>query len=153
MSNRRVVIFNVPGEVRGQGRPRATVRGGFASVYDSPKDKANKHNIQLYAQESMKKRGYTTLANPDSKGISVELLVFVKTPSSMSKKKTEMAYRGEILPMRKPDLDNVMKAALDAMNSVVFKDDKDVTKAVVCRYYSDKPRLSVRVTWNEQEKN
>ena len=43
--------FIVPGEVRGQGRPRTTIRGGYASIYDSPEDKANKHNIQLMLQK------------------------------------------------------------------------------------------------------
>ena len=155
MSDKRVIIFNVPGDVRGQGRPRTQIVSGkdgksYAHIYQTNKDIDAKHNIQLYAGEAMKKKGYAHLAEPDPRGITIEILCYVKVPSSMSRKKAEMAYRGEIVPMRKPDLDNVMKSVLDALNSVVWKDDKDVTKATICRYYSDRPRLSVRVTWEEE---
>ena len=147
----RKITFIVPGEVKGQGRPRAVIRGSHASVYERDEDKSYKGLIQLYASEAMQRKGYTGLAKPAADGISVELLCFVKIPKSMPKKSIEKALRGEICPMRKPDLDNILKAALDAMNAVVYKDDKDVTKTSVCRYYSDRPRLSVRVTWREKE--
>lgn len=142
--------FIVPGEVRGQGRPRTAIRGGYASIYDSPEDKANKHNIQLYAAEAMTSAEHGNLISSPKTGISVEILCYVKVPETMSKKRKEMAYRGEIRPLRKPDLDNVMKAVLDACNGVVWRDDKEVTKALICRYYSDRPKLVVMVRWEEE---
>ena len=148
----RKITFIVPGDVKGQGRPRAVIRGSHASVYERDEDKSYKGLIQLHASEAMRKKGYDHFAEPMPDGISVELLCYVRIPKSMPKKNIEKALRGEICPMRKPDLDNVLKAALDAMNSVVYKDDKDVTKTMVCRYYSDRPRLSVRVSWYEREK-
>ena len=150
MTMSRSFSFIVPGEVRGQGRPRTTIRGGYASIYDSPEDKANKHNIQLYASEAMRAAVDDSLIDSPLKGISIAIDCYVRVPESMSKKKKEMAYRGEILPLRKPDLDNVMKAVLDACNGVVWRDDKEVTKAQICRYYSDMPRLVVRVSWEEE---
>ena len=146
----KILSFIVPGEVRGQGRPRTTIRGGYASIYDSPEDKANKHNIQLYASEAMRAIGSNLIASP-KKGISVEILCYLKVPETMSKKRKEMAYRGEIRPLRKPDLDNVMKAVLDACNGIVWVDDKEVTEAMICRYYSDRPKLVVMVRWEEEE--
>ena len=152
----RKITFIVPGEVRGQGRPRTQVvrdkdDQAYAHIHQSDKDAAYKFVVQSYASEAMRRKGYGHLAEPTPDGISVELLCYVRIPKSMPKKNVEKALRGEICPMRKPDLDNVLKAALDAMNSVVYKDDKDVTKTMVCRYYSDRPRLSVRVTWHERE--
>lgn len=152
----KMIVFNVPGEVRGQGRPRTQLvqtKDGrtFTHIHEDKRDTANKYAIQTYAQEAMNRRGYKTLAEPTPDGLTVEILCYLKIPKSMPKKNVEKALRGEIRPMRKPDLDNVMKAVLDAMNQVVYRDDKDVTRATICRYYGAKERLSVRVTWNERE--
>lgn len=146
----RAINFFVPGEVKGQGRPRATVRGGFASVYERSEDRANKHNIQLYAQEAMKKAGYA-LAHPDGIGIDVTVQVYVKVPKSFSKRKREDAMAGFIMPQRKPDLDNVLKAVLDAMNGVVYADDSAVTHVAASRHYDEAWGLRVMVVWNEDE--
>ena len=156
MTIERMIAFNVPGEVRGQGRPRTRVvksTGGqsFAHIHEDPKDTANKHNIQLYAEEAMRRRGYMALANPTEKGITVEILCFLRIPRSMSRKKADRALTGEVRPLRKPDLDNVAKAVLDAMNDVVYRDDAEVTRTTVTRYYGVREHLSVRVTWDEKE--
>ena len=39
--------------------------------------------------------------------------------------------------MMKPDIDNVIKAALDAMNDVVYDDDKQVFELVVSKRYTE----------------
>ena len=144
------IEFIVPGEVRGQGRPRATIRGNHASVYESSQDRASKHNIQLYAAEAMRAEGYA-LAKPDGMGITVKAEVFVRVPSSMSKKKRVDALAGWIKPQRKPDLDNVLKALLDAMNGVVYGDDVQVAKVVASRHYAEAWGLKVTVIWCEEE--
>ena len=155
-SMRRMIVFSVPGEIQGQGRPRTQViktKDGkaFAHIYDDPRDAANKHLIQSYAHDAMLKAGYSGLANPTSAGIAVDMIAFIRIPKSMPKKNIQKALSGEIRPLRKPDLDNVAKAVLDAMNSVVFRDDKDVTQMTIRRYYGDKPKVSVRVRWEEKE--
>ena len=151
---RRSIAFVVPGEIRGQGRPRSRIVSdkhgrSYTHIYEDSKDTANKHNIQAYAQLAMREKGYKTLANPSDTGIMVEIGCYLRVPKSTSKKKKEMAYRGEINPRKKPDLDNVAKAVLDAMNQVVFEDDKDVTSLHINRNYSDRDWLSIRVTWTE----
>lgn len=145
----RRIQFTVPGEIRGQGRPRTRIVGQHAQVYDDPKDRSYKALIQSHAMAAMQK-ARLDMANPTGKGISVEIDCFIRTPKSMPKKNLEKAYRGEINPKRKPDLDNVAKAVLDAMNQVVYADDKEVTEIRVSRHYSNREWLSVRVTWEEE---
>jgi Holliday junction resolvase RusA-like endonuclease len=52
---------------------------------------------------------------------------------------------GEIYPQVKPDLDNVMKAVLDALNGVVYADDSQVINLVATKRYSTDPRVEVYV--------
>lgn len=149
------LLFIVPGEIRGQGRPRTAIRRGrngrpYAQIYEDEKDTVNKHNIQLYAMEAKKRRGIEGIAQPDGRGITVYLTVYLPIPKSMSKKKTEMAMMDRIRPQRKPDLDNVLKAVLDAMNGIIYKDDSEVTEVHVHRLYSESPAITVGVIWKEE---
>ncbi len=50
---------------------------------------------------------------------------------------------GKILPAKKPDIDNVVKAVLDALNGVAYRDDTQVIELHVRKSYSEKPRVEV----------
>ena len=39
---------------------------------------------------------------------------------------------------------------LDAMNGVVYRDDKEVTRTQVSRHYAETDHLAVKVSWNER---
>ena len=68
--------------------------------------------------------------------LSVEIVYEMPTPK-MSKKKTASmigAYH-----TKKPDLDNLDKAILDALSCRVFKDDSQVAKLSAVKKYSDTP--------------
>lgn len=44
---------------------------------------------------------------------------------------------------KKPDIDNVVKAVLDALNGVAYRDDTQVIELHVRKSYSEKPRVEV----------
>jgi crossover junction endodeoxyribonuclease RusA len=46
----------------------------------------------------------------------------------------------------KPDIDKLMRAVLDAMSGVVFRDDSQVARAVLTKTYSGQPGVFVEVT-------
>lgn len=148
-SRERYFSFKVPGEVKGQGRPRATIRAGHATVYERAEDKSYKGLIQFHAVKAMEKEGIAAV-KPDGEGIYVYAFIYVAIPKSMSRAKRGKALNGDIRPQRKPDLDNVIKAVLDAMNGVVYRDDKEVTSVYLRREYSDMPHLEVTVGWTEE---
>jgi Holliday junction resolvase RusA-like endonuclease len=52
-----------------------------------------------------------------------------------------MALSGELCPVKRPDLDNYMKTALDACNEIVFADDSQIVKLIANKRYGEKPRL------------
>lgn len=78
---------------------------------------------------------------------AVRLIVAAHFPIavSWSKKKQEAARQGEIRPTGKPDWDNAGKIISDALNGIAYRDDAQIVSAVVDQFYSDRPRVDVRV--------
>ena len=52
---------------------------------------------------------------------------------------------GDIFPSRKPDVDNIEKAVLDALNGIAYKDDSRVFRTGCVKYYGSEPRLEIRM--------
>ena len=61
----------------------------------------------------------------------------------MSKKKLADALQGVILPAKRPDLDNYVKMVLDACESVVYIDDKQVVRLRASKVYGETPGIEV----------
>lgn len=75
--------------------------------------------------------------------VSVSIVFNIKPAKSLSKKKlAEELARGCV---KKPDLDNLVKAILDGLNSVVFDDDAQVVKLVAEKRYSDCDNVVVEI--------
>ena len=77
------------------------------------------------------------------KDIMLRIVAVYPIPKSFSKSKRQMAMDGWILPRVKPDVDNVAKAVLDALNGVCYADDKQVVQLIVSKEYGAEPRLEV----------
>lgn len=132
------IYFVVPGQPVGKGRPRASSRGGFVRMYTDAKTLSYEQVIAKQARYAM---GHLeVLATP----ISMRIVSLYSIPVSWSKRKQQLALNGELIP-GKPDLDNVAKAVLDALNGVVYQDDKQVIRLVIEKSYSFEPRVEVYV--------
>jgi Holliday junction resolvase RusA-like endonuclease len=70
--------------------------------------------------------------------------IYVTPPVSWSKKKRTAALDGVIRPTTKPDIDNVIKGIFDAINDIVFLDDKQVVSLLVSKLYAEQARVVVR---------
>lgn len=68
---------------------------------------------------------------------------FVLVPPKMSKKRTQQAYDGLILPDKRPDLDNYEKGLLDSLNGVAYNDDAQIVKLGASKSYG--PRDQIRL--------
>lgn len=131
------VYFVVYGNPVGKGRPRATSQGGFVRMYTDAKTLGFESAVADEARIAM--REWQAFDTP----MQLQLSAYYPIPKSWSKKKRQMAMDGEIHPQVKPDLDNVMKAVLDAMNGVVYVDDSQVINMVATKRYSSDPRVEV----------
>ena len=75
---------------------------------------------------------------PTYDAIRLRLIAYFPVPKSYSKKMRSECVTGLIKPTVKPDIDNVVKAALDAMNGVVYADDKQVFEVIVSKRYTER---------------
>ena len=133
------ITFTVPGVPIGKGRPKFSRRGAFVRAY-TPEKTANYENlVKLAASQAM------AGADPLKRPIAVMLTLNMPIPSSWSKKRRELALRGLIGATVKPDLDNVCKALADAMNGIVYEDDKQIVSATIVKQYATVPCVAVRV--------
>ena len=84
-------------------------------------------------------------ARPLDGPIVVCVEAYMPIPQSWSQRKRADALSGKILPTTKPDIDNLQKC-LDALNNVVWLDDKQIVTSLVSKRYSADPRFVNKVS-------
>lgn len=77
--------------------------------------------------------------------LSVSIKAYFEIPKSASKKKREQMLNGNIRPTIKPDLDNIAKSILDALNKLAYVDDKQIVFLEVEKFYDESPRVELMV--------
>lgn len=128
-----MINFTIPGEPKGKGRPRVTRYGTY-----TPETTVNYENwVKICFQEAKQEKLEGQL--------KAEIRCYFEIPNSYSKKKKEGALRGNIRPAKKPDLDNIMKIILDALNGLAYKDDKDIIECRIEKWYGEEARVEVEI--------
>jgi Holliday junction resolvase RusA-like endonuclease len=78
--------------------------------------------------------------------VHAEITVDLPVPASWSAKRQDAALRGEIRPTSRPDADNYVKSAMDAINAIAVTDDSLVVELVAAKRYARIPKLSITLT-------
>jgi Holliday junction resolvase RusA-like endonuclease len=133
------ITFEVPGEPQGKQRARAVSIGRFARLH--PDEKSVKYETFIKEMFCVAHPGFTPLDAP----LSLCVLALLSIPKSVSAKRRAQMLSGEILPGKKPDFDNVLKAVADALNTIAWRDDSLVVDATFRKRFSDRPRLVVDI--------
>lgn len=131
------VFFVVTGKPVGKGRPRASTRGGFVRMYTDAKTLGYEAAIKDEAARAMGG------AEPFETPMQLQVSCYYQLPKRWPKRLQQQALDGEVFPNVRPDLDNVVKAILDAMNGVVYQDDAQVVNLVATKRYATEPRVEV----------
>lgn len=134
--------FIVPGEPRGKGRPRFSRVSGVA--YTPTETAAYENRIALVYREK-----YADCL-PFAGEVFLTVSAYTAPPASTSKKRRAAMLNGDKRPTKKPDIDNILKAVLDGLNGVAYRDDKQVVAVTVIKSYAETPGLYVRVTGEEE---
>ena len=77
--------------------------------------------------------------------LEVFVLSCYEIPKSYSNKRREDALHNRLFPTKKPDIDNVLKIILDALNGVAYHDDTQVISAHVDKKFAKSPTTKVIV--------
>ena len=120
------ITIDVPGQPVAKGRPRFT-RGGFA--YTPAKTARYEQRVRAAALRVMD--GSPPLEGP----IALRLMFNMEVPKSWPKKKRADAFSGKVLPISRPDIDNICKCVIDGLNGVLFKDDSQITDLIASKRY------------------
>ena len=64
---------------------------------------------------------------------------------SISQKERSMRLSGVHRPTVKPDLDNYIKSASDALNGIIWEDDNLIVSLQAEKFYSERPYLVVEI--------
>jgi len=134
-----MLTYLVEGTPVGKGRPRFARRGNFVSTYTPTKTRDYEDLIKDAARKAM---GSNELLETP---VTVAIYITVPIPSSYSKKRTEACLSGSERPIKKPDIDNVAKCFLDAMNEIVYKDDTQVLTLHITKVYGTVGMVEVMV--------
>lgn len=134
------IEFTIPGFAVPKGRPKLSTVNGMAMAYTPAKTRNYESLVRLACEKAM---GATPPLNAP---LSMEVMVRIGVPESWSQKRRRAAIDGEVLPTKRPDLDNYIKAILDGMNGVAFMDDARVVDLVVRKRYSETPGVSVALS-------
>lgn len=136
-----MIRIELSGAPQGKGRGRAFVHKntGRVTVMTPKSTRSYESALRYAAQESMGNR------SPTESPVAVLVEARFPIAASWPKKKKADALSGAIRPCTTPDADNLLKT-LDALNEVVWRDDKQVVDARVVKRYSDRPGITIEVT-------
>ena len=130
------VTFTIAGEPVPQPRPRVSTAGGFARAY-VPKEHpvhAYRHSLAAAARAA----GLSETGEPLNVVIDA---VFQRPKSHMNK----AGVKATAPRLPRPDVDNIAKAVLDALQDVIG-DDTTVARLVVEKSYGTEARTTVRIS-------
>jgi len=133
-----MVNFVVCGEPVGKGRPRFARQKGFVKTYTPKKTADWEQEIAQAAKQAMGSQ------DPLDTPIALSVRIYKTIPVSWSKAKRQQAESGEQRPVGKPDLDNYIKAVMDAGNGILWVDDSQVCELHSSKAYGS-PRIEVTV--------
>ncbi|MBP3619739.1 MAG: RusA family crossover junction endodeoxyribonuclease [Clostridia bacterium] len=137
MEENDVVI--VYGEPKGKARPRTVTINGFVQTFTPKPTRDYEAEVRkAYRKQNGKKW---------SKEFPLKLIVsaYCKIPKSFTKLKKQQAIDGAKRPIKKPDLDNIIKIILDALNGVAYEDDCQVVEIKSKKFYSEVERVEIKL--------
>lgn len=142
----KTILFEIMGEPVAQGRPRAGKSfAGKTVLIDPAKSRDFKQYVRIVAAQHAPNK---LITGP----IHLNMDFYRATPKKyQTKPKQALIESGQILPISKPDLDNLAKGVKDGLNKVIWQDDSQVVSMNVRKFYSMTPKVVVHISYFEEE--
>lgn len=135
-----ICAFTFYGEAIAKGRPRATAFAGRARVYTPARTAAFEGRVRAVAKDAMARLG----SRPTPDACKVEIAFDREVSKSWSRAK-KAAHIGQPITTG-ADIDNQVKAILDALNGVVWEDDVQVSDIAVSRRWAEAHAFRICIT-------
>ena len=131
-----MIKFTIPGPPVGKARPR--VAHGHAYTPAATRE------YEARVRAAWRASGGGSFAQEAP--VAALIAVYHPIPASASKKDRENMAQNIILPMKKPDADNIAKIVLDALNGLAYQDDRQVVRLEVVKRYAPDPCVKVALS-------
>ena len=115
-------------------RPKTRVVKGWVQHYEPAKTKNYEKAIADYYKQSS--RGFKF---DKDQAVIVNMVFGMPIPKSAPKVKQVNMCKGNIRHTKRPDVDNLVKAVLDALNGVAWEDDSQIVRLSASKEYSSEP--------------
>lgn len=125
--------FTIQGKPKGKDRPR--FYKGHA--YTPPETKKYEGLVRwaYHAANGYKYGG----------GVAIVIDAYFKPPARTTKAMLQKMLDCELRPKRKPDLDNVAKIIMDALNGIAYDDDSQVVELTVRKWFGLTDKVTVKI--------
>jgi len=140
----KIIGFNIPGDPQGKLRAR-TVWGGKRTY--TPQKTADYEELIRWSYRRVSKDIFD-----QEEPLEVCIVAWFKPPKSTPKYKACNMLKQLIYPTKKPDIDNIAKIILDALNGVAYKDDTQVIDLKVSKRYAKKASVAVIIQEREHQR-
>lgn len=122
------MTFTIDGAPTGKARPRVTRFG----TYNTDQTVLYENLVQISYKQQCK-------GEYSEDPLKITIAAFYDIPKSMTKKNRTLIADGKLYPTKKPDIDNIAKIILDALNGIAYKDDTQVIELTVMKRYGPDP--------------
>ncbi len=123
-----------------KGRPRFTTFGGRVHTYTPKKTELYEHKIAEQYKRSTQNYKFEK-GDP----INVSLVFGMPIPKSAPKSRKRAMIEGIIRHTKKPDVDNLIKSVLDALNGVAWVDDSQIVRISAMKLYCEDPYVYIKI--------
>jgi Holliday junction resolvase RusA-like endonuclease len=132
-----VIVIEMPGMPRAKDRPRFTKTG---RVYSTSKTEGYEKAIGMIANLAMRGK------SPFECAVAARVIANIAIPDGWTMIQRRRAIEGVEMPISTPDLDNYLKAAFDALNGIVYRDDAQIVEISARKQYADKASIRIEIT-------
>jgi Holliday junction resolvase RusA-like endonuclease len=128
----------VPGAIVAWKRAQRRRLGNGAVITFTDRDVEAYHaTVRMAAERAMNGRP------PLDGAVEMTITAVFGVPASWSRKRQAQALAGTLAKVTKPDIENSVKGAMDALQSVAYCDDRQIVKLSAQKVYGDRPRLEI----------
>lgn len=148
---KKIVELTILGEPTGKERPRYSLYNGIVRTY-TPQKTINYESLIVH--EYNQKYGKLMFDKDEPIKATINAY-FGLTKSDFSKKGLNKSGREKInqsFATIHVDIDNILKAVFDALNSICYYDDKQIAQVLGVKYYTlETPRVEIKLESLKEE--
>lgn len=139
----RFFRLTIHSEPKAKARPRAAVVNGRARLYTPATTRRYEDLVRKTALRDWRRSPLQAVA------VSLVAVFYLPLPVSWPAWRVAAARDGDVVPVGRPDLDNLVKACVDGLSGVVFSDDSLIVEERTAKRYDENPRVDLVLTWRE----